>query len=62
MRFCPAKRAPTANSLDQIQLNEIFAIESIVERVFADVKSITGGWIEDETVNRFLSRRNMSLK
>jgi hypothetical protein len=26
------------------------------------VKSITGGWIEDETVNRFLSRRNMSLK
>jgi hypothetical protein len=34
------------NSPQQIQLNETFSVESIMERAVADVKSITGGWIK----------------
>jgi hypothetical protein len=51
MRFWSARRWPTMNSPEQIQLNEIFVIESIIERALANVKSIASGWIENETVN-----------
>jgi hypothetical protein len=62
MRFCPNDRRPATNAPQQIKPNEIFAIESKMERSFAYVKSITRGGIEDEIANPFVSLSKVSLK